>query len=725
MFSFFLPTSKVQKDRSIMRETDARMAKYSRRGLIFNFCAYLICLIGGRFVDENRDLTITLTIGLLFITIIRGFFLFRFDQLYPRAPQRWRNSYFIATLLGAFWWAVILVSITLKLDMKNEAPLLWLYTVVFFSTTAHAFAPYQKFLSYYQFVGLIPAAISAFFVQEFTAYLYGVLLLVFYFVLTHQCLLISENYWERLEATYALARKTQSIEEEKRDTRASVHLNREFLRYLRSDLKNILTQSRDALQELDAGTVNRPLLRTCERAFQRVFYNVSDFNSVLNKELVLENKVFNIRHELQHIVAEFIDGAELDGVKVETQLSATLPMRLKGDASRLAQIIRTLMSLSIKSVDAGVVLIEVEFLREYETAGELFINISSFNQNQKRRFFSDDSTKVPRANLSYAVAKGLAELMNGSIEISEISREGLLYRLDAKFNIAEQAGHLDFRKNSLAGHSVMLIQENRRIVDIKRRELHALGFDVYTESQFKRAQQKLINSYKEGNPIECVFYYYEEGSVEAKEFNNALAEHTELRFTHQLIAASERQQRLLPAQGFIDNEYIHMVYKPAGLFELASAFKEVYNQAEDADIPIEDLPIPQLDEEACIMLLISRRENAEARVREKLEGLNVVLHVVSDEAKIAPLFTKGTPNIALVDCDEEPTFIRIVDGLRAMEESNKEDFYMPILGMSSSSNEAESAAYELGVDDFIDLSNPKKNLKRMVEHWLGLMEGIE
>ncbi|WP_185236171.1 HAMP domain-containing histidine kinase [Teredinibacter franksiae] len=725
MFNFFLPSSKVQKDRSIMRETDSRMAKYSRRGLIFNFCAYLICLVGGRFVDENRDLTITLTIGLLFITIVRGFFLFRFDQLYPRAPQRWRQSYFIATLLGAFWWAVILVSITLKLGMQNEAPLLWLYTVVFFSTTAHAFAPYQKFLSYYQFVGIVPAAISALFVDNLTAYLYGILMLVFYFVLAHQCRLISENYWERLEAAYALARKTQSMEVEKRDTRASAQLNREFLTYLRNDLHGIFVQSAEALKGLDEGSVNRMAFRQCERDFKHVFLNVSDFNSVLNKELKLANKVFNIRHELQHIVAEYIDDAEANGIRIETALSPTLPMRLKGDASRLAQIIRTLLSLSIQSIEKGVILVEVEFLREYENAGELYINISSFDATLKKRLLSENIPQQAKVNLALAVAKGLSDMMNGGIEISDIPNEGILYRFDAKFDVAEQAGHLDFHKNSFTGRSVMLIESDRRIVDIKRRELTALGFDVYTEGQFKRALQQLSQSYKDSRPIESVLFYYEEGQTEASEFSHAMATHPELRNTHQLVVATDRQQKLMLNQGFTDNAYLHYVNKPAGLFELESTFKEVYAILDEAEISIEDVPVEALNVERKEMLLISRRENAEVRVRETLEGLNFELTIISKESKIPAAVKAKNPAMALVDCDEEPNFIRIVDAIRAIETEEKAEFYIPIIGISSSSSESESTAYELGVDDFIDMSNTKKHLRSVVENWLALTNDID
>lgn len=725
MFSFFIPTSKVQKDRRIMHETDARMAKYSRRGLVFNFLAYLICLMGGRFIDENRDLTVTLTIGLLLITLLRGFFLFRFDQLYPRAPQRWRNSYFVATLLGAFWWAVILVSVTLKLSMTNEAPLLWLYTVVFFSTTAHAFAPYQKFLSYYQFFGLVPAAFSAFFVGEVTSHLYAVLMLVFYLILTHQCRLISENYWERLEAAYALARKTQSIEEEKRDTRASAQLNREFLGCLRADLHTIVAQTRQAMRDMENGIANQSALKRCERDFERVFEDVSDFNNVLNKELALKNKVFNIRHELQHIVAEYIDDAEFDGIYIETSLSPTLPMRLKGDASRLSQVIRTLLSHCIKNMDKGIILFEVEFLREYETAGELYLNISSYSAQQRKRFFSDDSDRLPQANLSFAVARGIAELMNGSIEINEIPNEGVTYRMDAKFDIADQTGQLDFHKNTFQNNRILLVHKYLRILDAKRRELNALGFTVFTESNYKKAQLLLVQSYKDSKPIDSVLFFADEGDVDAKEFNNALIEHPELRYTHQLIAASKRQQRILANQGFIENDYVQLVDKPVGLFELETAFKNVYASREEEDEALASVDVQEIEpakaKQAPIpILLISRREQARTVVGEALANLPNTMECITEDSKLAATLNKQEPQVILIDCDEDPTFIRVVDTIREAELSQNAEVYVPILGISSSSRATEGTAYELGVDDFIDLTNPNKNLKRIIQYWASL-----
>ena len=72
-----------------MRETDARVAKYSRRGLVLNFIVFVLCLAFGNFQEKEHNLAIVLVTGLLLVTLVRSYYLFRFDSLYARAPARW------------------------------------------------------------------------------------------------------------------------------------------------------------------------------------------------------------------------------------------------------------------------------------------------------------------------------------------------------------------------------------------------------------------------------------------------------------------------------------------------------------------------------------------------------------------------------------------------------------------------------------------------------------
>lgn len=699
MFSFFVPVSKVQKDRRIMRETDMRMAKYSRRGLIVNFIAFLICLYGGRFVDENRELTIVLTIGLLLITFVRGIFLFRFDQLYPRAPNKWRNQYFIATLLGACWWSVIMCSITLVLEMQYEAPLFWLYTVVFFSTTANAFAPYQKFLSFYQLLGQTPAAIAVLLLGTVEAYLYSGLLLGFFFVLSHQCRLISENYWERLEVSYALTRKTISLEEEKKDTRASVLLNRDFLKFLVADFSKFVKEAPG--QDLNEREV--------------LYENIKDFQCILSKDLELKNKVFNIRHELQHLIAGFVDLAEEKGVQLESSLSPSLPMRLRGDSERLAGIVKNLISINLQNIQAGLLLVEAEFIREYEYAGELYITVSTSCDTQKGFFGKEEKvTLEAEENLAYVVSMGLAEIMDGSIEKDEIPRQGISYRFNAKIEIVDTAGQLDFHRNSFVGYTVMLVHKNAAVVDIKRQALESLGFTVLAETQYKRAINTLLSNAKLGKPIEALIFYCDNVADDALEFSRELQSNKELSFIKQFIAVSARQKDKLAKLLNDDSGNVYFIDKPMGLFELESTFRAVYEEFS----PVIEADESSTEEHMTRVHCLCGSHAASNKVAEILQhGGTRVSTFNNEDTLIESMSLK--PEIILIDLSEKQNVQNVVEAIRQFEREKMAESLIPVLGFNVEES-AKDKVYHMGIDDSIDLNTPPKELINTIHYWASL-----
>src|SRR5690606_918991 len=216
MFQFFVPASKVQKDRQIMRDTDARVAKYSRRGLILNFIVFVLCLAFGDFYEREHTLAVVLVTGLLLVTLLRSYYLFRFDALYARAPTRWRNQYFIASCLGAGWRSVLLVSLACVQGMQDESLVMWLYSVVFYSTFADVYAPYRQFLTIYLFIGQVTAALTAIALGTVEGALYGFIMLMFFMMISHQAKVTSITYWERLEAHYALHERARGLEYEQR-----------------------------------------------------------------------------------------------------------------------------------------------------------------------------------------------------------------------------------------------------------------------------------------------------------------------------------------------------------------------------------------------------------------------------------------------------------------------------------------------------------------------------
>ncbi len=696
MFSFFVPVSKVQKDRRVIRETDMRMAKYSRRGLIVNFIAFLVCLYGGQFLDENRELTIILTIGLLLATFFRGIYVFRFDHIYPHAPNKWRNHYFFATLVGAIWWSVIMCSITLVLEMKHEAPLFWLYTVVFFSTTAHAFAPYQKFLSVYQFLGQIPAAVAALILGTTQGYLYGGLLIVFYLVLNHQCRLMSENYWERLEVSYMLSRKAVSLEEEKKDTRASVRLNLEFLKYLVKDFEALVSRSTGKIHEEQ----------------NTLFKSIKRFERILNKNLKIKNSVFNIRHEIQSIVADYIDQAEKKSVLIETSLSPTLPMRLRGDPQRLGGIVQNLIEINLKKMQSGLLLIEAEFIREYEHAGELYITVTQICERQKGLFSRDkNAVLASEENLSYAVSQALAEIMEGSIEKLELPGREMSYRFNAKLDIADKAGQLDFHRNSFSGRTVLLVNANATLVDMKRQALEALGFALVTETQYERALTVLLDSAKRDKPIEAVVYYFEDEGKEALEFHKSISAHKELHFVKQIIAVSSLQKAKLARRFKSNVQPVFLLNKPMGLFELESTFHRVFADKNDEDTSLEFNSHPN----KCKLYVTSDSEELLNTAVQTLKHKQLEIQVFKDVEQLLKALPEN-PDVILMDVADRKEARTAISKIRKVERENSIETLVPILGVTKESRET-CTDYDMGIDDKVELDDTPNEVISLLHYW--------
>ena len=710
MFKFFTPTTKVQKDRAIMRETDARLAKYSRRGLIFNFVAFLLCLTGGSFVEKQQGLAIVLTVGLLLVTLLRGFFLFRFDTLYPRAPAKWRDNYFMATLLGATWWGFILVSITLVLQMRDVAPLLWLYTVVFFSTTAHAFAPYQRFLTVYQFVGQIPAAVAALFIPDISAWLYAILLIAFYLMLVHQCRLMSDDYWQRLAATFALAKKTETLEEEKRGTRATVQLNQEFINNLHADLGEVVQRGELGLNQAKASSAATELVEQIEQTQglqQRILASVEDFRGLLNKELTLESRVFNIRHELQSLIAEVVDDAEHRQVEVESALSPTIPMRLEGDASRYAQIIRTILESVLHNANNAFILIEADFLREFETSGDLQVTVSR-QAHGKKHFFLSESEEGINGSLDLSVCKGLAESMDGTLTVVEDEKGSHQIRFRAKFTVPEKDSAVDFHKPIFNGHSILVVHHNPALIEVKRRELDALGFSVRTESQYRRAYQTLVHSYRENAPIECVLFYLRPNSAESLEFGQSLFEHKELRNTHQLIACAENSRDQV-REIFKSGPCIHTVTQPAGLYELGMALYGIYANEAARD----NLPEPV----SLHILLVDTQESSGNFGADHLQLTGAEVDVVKMQRLDVQQLGENDYHLIVMECrTEHSNCAQVIEKIRQFEKNLNKTALLPIIGVGWGK---VSNFYELGFDHYLDLNEQSASLDNTLHYWAG------
>lgn len=727
MLHFFVPATKVQKDRAIMRETDARVALYSRWGLVLNFIVFILCLAFGNFEQKEHNLAIVLVTGLLLVTLGRSYYLFRFDTLYARAPARWRNQYFFASCLGAAWWSVILVTLTWVQGMHGETLVMWLYSVVFYSSVANVFAPYRHFLNLYLAIGQIPAAITALLLGTLDGALYGCIMVVFYVMLVHQGKVTSHAYWERLEAHYSLRERALGLENEKRNSDAQSELKNEFLINLGQEIRSSISDVMSTLSVIDESQLSehhRELLATANKAAGRqidLVNNVVDFSKITTKTLILDEVEFDLRRVLEKFVQDFTLDAHQQGVELYYSFDPDMPSRVKGDVSRLNQILATLLNHTLKSSRIIHVFIDARFLYEKEDAGQLQVIISD-SEKSIAGDHGAEAKDIKQKGIGLSICKGLAECMGGSIHLREDKSRGNRIFINVSLQVVahEEQQRLGAEQR-LRGKRVLLVDLPDSNATFIAGEVSSWGMVTGIAQGQEQAIAKLREHVAEGVPFDLVLIYTKLNSMSGLALSRAITALPEIASIKQIIAMSILQSDSPEMRAHLrSNPQIIVIEKPIMRRRLYdAAVQKLLNVSLDEERKApekETQVIPSIPK----VLLVEDHRVDQMVISAMLKKLGCQVKIAQTGLEAVEIVEKERFDLILMDYDmKEQDSIVAAGKIREYERMTHSLRRLPIVAVTAMQNEADQEEYlSAGMDDHISKPIRYDDLDTRLHRWL-------
>ncbi|GAB1393507.1 hypothetical protein MASR1M60_16700 [Rhodocyclaceae bacterium] len=182
------------------------------------------------------------------------------------------------------------------------------------------------------------------------------------------------------------------------------------------------------------------LVRDSAQSLLTVINDILDFSKIEAGKLDIEAVDFSMPHVIDGIVSLLAPKAQEKQLQLTCQIDAALTMPLRGDSTRLRQILLNLVGNAIKFTSAGKVAIRVlpaaqgsgtELLRvrfEVEDSG---IGIAPAAQARLFQSFSqaDSSTtrKFGGTGLGLAISKQLVTLMQGDIGVNSAEGDGTTF----------------------------------------------------------------------------------------------------------------------------------------------------------------------------------------------------------------------------------------------------------------------------------------------------------
>lgn len=231
------------------------------------------------------------------------------------------------------------------------------------------------------------------------------------------------------------------------------------------------------------------IARSSGESLLAVLNDVLDFSKIEAGEMTIERIDFDLLAVFEQSVDAIALKAAEKGLEVILDLDPSLPNGLRGDPTRLRQVVLNLLSNAVKFTERGEVRLSVRVLESASAEIRLRVEVADSGQGlseqQRERLFmpfvqADTSTtrRFGGTGLGLSICRRLIELMGGSIGVDSTPGVGSCFWFEVALSPALATPHVQRGRIDLTGRRVLVVDDhpvNRRIFE---RQLAAVGCEV-------------------------------------------------------------------------------------------------------------------------------------------------------------------------------------------------------------------------------------------------------
>ncbi|MCB0760679.1 MAG: response regulator [Flavobacteriales bacterium] len=221
-----------------------------------------------------------------------------------------------------------------------------------------------------------------------------------------------------------------------------------------------------------------------------IINDILDFSKIEAGKIELEETVFDL-HQLMHQTLETLKfRADNKGIQLRLKLDPECPAKVRGDSTRLAQILNNLISNAIKFTYHGEVILAVRVLKLEDTDVRLHfsiqdtgIGIPKEKLNSIFDLFTQASSSTTRqfggTGLGLTITKSLLELQGSQLQVESQPGFGSNFFFEINFHLSEGTGSdrksPEEMEGKLIGYHVLITEDNEVNQILVRKFLNMWG----------------------------------------------------------------------------------------------------------------------------------------------------------------------------------------------------------------------------------------------------------
>ena len=451
--------------------------------------------------------------------------------------------------------------------------------------------------------------------------------------------------------------------------------------------------------------------------------DILDFSKIEAGKIELESIDFNLHETIEDVAALLAESAHKKNIELLTRTTANVPVMIKGDPTRLRQILFNLTSNAIKFTETGEVLINAKIDKKNSDGFTIRFEVSDtgigIEESAQSRIFEifkqeDGSTtrKYGGTGLGLAISRKLCQLMGGDIIVQSSPGAGSTFSFTIKTHASNLKSADEREHGQLRNINALIVDDNETNRKILESILTSWGMTYFSVEDGTQALDAINKQQQSDKPYDLILLDMMmpgmNGLEVAKELqtqNNSSAivmltslTDTNIQENSKLAGIAACIHKPVKKSLLLDTI---MVSLGLGLIESNESASKV-NVVEEKNM----LPILVVEDNIINQKVISGM----------LKALGYAIDVVNNGKECLDTYNPDKHSLVLMDCQ-----MPVMDGflatknLRADEKSKN----ALIIAMTANAMEGDrEACIEVGMDDYISKPVKKEDLSAILTKWL-------
>ncbi len=433
-------------------------------------------------------------------------------------------------------------------------------------------------------------------------------------------------------------------------------------------------------------------VRSASRTLLGIINDILDLSKIEANRIELEFIEFFLERVLDDLADMTTIKAEEKGIELIFDINPNVPLFLKGDPTRLGQILLNLVNNAIKFTESGEIVVKTEVMHEREDQVMLQFSVSDtgigMTLDQKDHIFqaftqADSSTtrKYGGTGLGLAICKQLVARMGGEISVESRQGKGSRFTFSAMF-VKQKTTQELVPPVDLRGMKVLVVDDNSTSRIILKEMLSAFSFDVSTSESGDKALEMLKEA-GESNPFQLVLMDWKMPGMDGIETFKRMKEKEIFAKMPSvlMVTAFGREEVMKQAEKIGMDGFL---IKPVNQSVLFDTIMTIFGKSVTTKLPDKKEKTADVEQlgklKGARILVAEDNEINQLVIKDILNQAGVIVTLVGNGREAIEKIRENTYDLVLMDLQ-----MPVMDGLEACREIRKVEQFkdLPILAMTA------------------------------------------